>query len=106
MLLEAVGMVVVDDTEAGRDPEDRRAPKAEWDHLWSVMKRAEKRPASEPLPPDDSTISAFVAQLVFVARRTDAFGAKERKTARRKQAAPQMPLALTVYQQPAHRAAQ
>jgi predicted RNase H-like HicB family nuclease len=94
MLKESVAMVVADDLKVGRDPLDRRAPKAEWDHLWAAVKRGEKRPRGEPLPADDSKVEFVVAQLVFVLQHVSTSKTKRPK---RNGASEQIPLALAGY---------
>jgi hypothetical protein len=93
-LIESMGMVVADDLKVGRDPLDRRAPKAEWDRLWAAVARGEKRPRGEPLPANDSKIEFVVFQLVFAVQQVAKSKTRMKK---RRDETEQIPLALAGY---------
>ena len=71
MLMEAVGMVVVDDLEASRQPRDRRAPQVYWDRLTRMLDHAKKLPPGEPLPQDPPVGAVHIMELLFSAQQVE-----------------------------------
>jgi predicted RNase H-like HicB family nuclease len=61
MMSEAIGMTLVDDLQAGRNPTERRAPKEYWDEVFEIARRG-KRVDFEP----DAPVFADVNTLATV----------------------------------------
>jgi predicted RNase H-like HicB family nuclease len=69
MLQEAVGMVVVDDLQAGRDPRARRAPEEHWQRMSKMLDSAERRPATEQPPLESPPGAVYIYEIIFSAVR-------------------------------------
>lgn len=71
MVKEGVGMVVIDDLEAGRDPRKRRAPEEYWEQLSAIMDKAEQVSNVGPLPSGQPGPVGYVVEIFFFAMKIE-----------------------------------
>lgn len=67
MAAEAVGMTLLNDLAAGREPTDRRAPKEFWDGLWRLLAEGQPIKPTEAFD-TESRIATLAGQLQFAIR--------------------------------------